>query len=97
MISVGKTSVTVFELIVLGFALCCLTLCAAGLLHLPEIYTLAQQQFLWEEENQLDATQCFIELQSNSIPQPGRIACFLYLAFRPPATRNYTPHTIVAV
>jgi hypothetical protein len=39
----GKTSVAGFELVVLGFAFRCLTLCAAGLLHLPEIYGLAQQ------------------------------------------------------
>jgi len=45
---------------------------------------------MWEEENQLDATQCFIELVICSTSA-------LRLTFRPPATRNYTPHGILAV
>jgi len=44
--SVGKTSVAGVLLVVPGFAFCCLTLCAAGLLHLPEVYSIAQQHFL---------------------------------------------------
>jgi len=44
--SVAKTSVAGVLLVVVGFAFCCLTLCAAGLLHLPEIYSLAQQHLL---------------------------------------------------
>ena len=79
---------------------------------------------IWEEENQLAAAQCFIELvicstcfghvytyhqELVTILLVWHVVCMLFdsveqhpsprthLSFRPPATRNYIPHAILAV